>query len=73
MTIILSGSYDLEINEIKEGTMKTPRESSVQKALAREGHPAKQEHFVCADMSTLGGAFFVMEIFMPTIFWSMIG
>jgi len=73
MTIILSGFFDLEIEEIKEGTMKTPRESSVQSALVREGYPAAKERFGCTDMSILGGVFFVMEIFTPSIFWSMLG
>ena len=36
-------------------------ESTVQNVLAREGYPVAKAHFVCTDMSILGGAFFIMD------------
>ncbi|MEZ4861573.1 MAG: phosphotransferase family protein [Caldilineaceae bacterium] len=39
-------------------------ESTVQNLLAGEGFPVAQAHLVCADLSILGGAFFIMA-FLP--------
>jgi aminoglycoside phosphotransferase (APT) family kinase protein len=36
-------------------------ESTVQNVLAGEGYPVPKVHFVCTDMSILGGAFFIMD------------
>jgi aminoglycoside phosphotransferase (APT) family kinase protein len=36
-------------------------ESTVQNVLAGEGYPAAKAHFICTDMTILGGAFFVMD------------
>ena len=36
-------------------------ESSIQNILSSVGYPAAKTHFVCTDMSILGGAFFVMD------------
>ena len=43
------------------GTQNAIWESTVQNVLAGEGYPAAKVHFVCTDMSILGGAFFVMD------------
>jgi aminoglycoside phosphotransferase (APT) family kinase protein len=37
-------------------------ESSIQNVLADEGYPAARVHFVCTDISYLGGAFLVMDL-----------
>ena len=39
-------------------------ESVVQNVLAGQGYPVAQAHFICTDMSILGGAFFIMD-FLP--------
>ena len=39
-------------------------ESKVQNVLAKAGYPVAQVHFLCTDMSLLGGAFFIMD-FIP--------
>lgn len=43
------------------GTQNALWESTVQNVLAGEGYPVAKAHFVCTDMSILGGAFFVMD------------
>jgi aminoglycoside phosphotransferase (APT) family kinase protein len=46
------------------GTHNAIWESTVQNVLAKEGYPVAKAHFVCTDMSILGGAFFIMD-FIP--------
>lgn len=46
------------------GTRNAIWESMVQNALAGEGFPVPKVHFVCTDMTILGGAFIVMD-FIP--------
>ena len=36
-------------------------ESTIQNVLAESGFPVAKVHFVCSDMSVLGGAFYVMD------------
>lgn len=43
------------------GTQNAIWESTVQNVLAGEGYPVARAHFVCTDMSILGGAFFIMD------------
>jgi aminoglycoside phosphotransferase (APT) family kinase protein len=43
------------------GTKSAVWESTVQNVLAGEGYPVAKVHFICTDMSILGGAFFIME------------
>ena len=43
------------------GSHNAISESAIQNVLADSGYPVAKVHFVCADMSVLGGAFFVMD------------
>jgi aminoglycoside phosphotransferase (APT) family kinase protein len=43
------------------GTQNATWESTVQNVLAGAGYPAAKVHFVCVNMSILGGAFFIMD------------
>ena len=46
------------------GTGNAVWESTAQSVLVGQGYPVAQAHFVCTDMSILGGAFFIMD-FLP--------
>lgn len=43
------------------GTQNATWESTVQNVLAGVDYPAAKTHFVCVDLSILGGAFFIMD------------
>ncbi len=43
------------------GTHSAIWESTVQNVLAAEGYPVAKVHFVCTEMTILGGAFFIMD------------
>ena len=43
------------------GTQNATWESTIQNMLVNAGYPAPKAHFVCTDMSILGGAFFIMD------------
>ena len=53
------------------GTKNAVWESSVQNVLVGEGYPVAKAHFVCTDMSILGGAFFIMEHLPGQLLMSM--
>jgi aminoglycoside phosphotransferase (APT) family kinase protein len=43
------------------GTQNATWESTIQNVLANAGYPVAKAHFVCTDLSILGGAFFIMD------------
>jgi aminoglycoside phosphotransferase (APT) family kinase protein len=43
------------------GTQNATWESTIQNVLANAGYPVAKVHFVCTDMSILGGAFIIMD------------
>jgi aminoglycoside phosphotransferase (APT) family kinase protein len=43
------------------GTQNATWESTIQNVLAHAGYPVAKAHFVCTDMSILGGSFFIMD------------
>ena len=43
------------------GTQNATWESTIQNMLVNAGYPVAKAHFVCTDMSILGGAFFIMD------------
>jgi len=57
----LSGPLVLRLYPQFYGTQNAIWESTVQNVLAAEGYPVARAHLVCADMSTLDGAFFIMD------------
>jgi len=60
----LSKSLILRLYPQSSGTIPAVWESTVQNVLAEEGYPVPQAHFLCTEMSILGGAFFIMD-FLP--------
>jgi len=57
----LANSLVLRLYPPSYGSHNARWESTVQNALAGEGYPVAQAHFVCTDLSILGGAFFIMD------------
>ena len=65
----VSLSHDLVLRLYPEfyGVQNAIWESTIQNVLAGVGYPAAKVHFVCKDMSILGGAFFIMDYILGNL------